>query len=216
MSSLIFSTDEKQILVATDTLAVSDDGKPFMFTSKAIYISHLRIIIAGTGCGGFSGEWVMHINNHMVVKGIQNLDYHTPKTLRELWEKYVNEYSLPSERTTTVYQFGFTEKTGKVISFAYRSTNDFCSERLPYGVGVKPECNVPEGNLFELIPIMMKEQRDIQDGQPKNERLYIGGEIHALYLSEDGCNSLKLGEFPDFRDQEKEIFRRFDANKNES
>ena len=52
MSSLIFATDEQQIVVATDTLAVTTEGEPFLFASKATHIPHLRIIIAGTGFGG--------------------------------------------------------------------------------------------------------------------------------------------------------------------
>ena len=56
MSSLIFYTDPEQVLVATDTLAVSSDGKPFIFTSKALYIPHLKTIIAGTGCSEFFNE----------------------------------------------------------------------------------------------------------------------------------------------------------------
>ncbi len=61
----------------------------------------------------------------MIVKGIMNLDYHTPEGLRKLWAGYKMEYSVPDEFTTTVYQFGISEETSNVASFAYRSTNDF-------------------------------------------------------------------------------------------
>ncbi|WP_407211604.1 MULTISPECIES: hypothetical protein [Enterobacter cloacae complex] len=54
MSSLIFYTDEAQALIVTDTLAVTDNGEPLSFVSKAGYIPQLRTIIAGTGAGGFS------------------------------------------------------------------------------------------------------------------------------------------------------------------
>ncbi|MCM7911060.1 hypothetical protein M8T17_25035, partial [Enterobacter hormaechei] len=56
MSSLIFYTDEAQALIVTDTLAVTDNGEPLSFVSKAGYIPQLRTIIAGTGAGGFSKE----------------------------------------------------------------------------------------------------------------------------------------------------------------
>jgi len=56
---------------------------------------------------------------------------------------------------------GFSEETGKMVSFAYRRTNDFVSEQLQYGTAVKPECSVIDGNLFETIPAMMQEQRKI-------------------------------------------------------
>ncbi|WP_274827307.1 hypothetical protein [Salmonella enterica] len=59
MSSLIFYTDEAQALIVTDTLAVTDNGEPLSFVSKAGYIPQLRTIIAGTGAGGFSNTWLL-------------------------------------------------------------------------------------------------------------------------------------------------------------
>lgn len=206
MSSLIFYTDKKQALVATDTLSVDLEGKPFAFVTKSAYVPHLRTIIAGTGAGGFANKWHLHVSTRMVLKGIRNLDYHTPKSLRELWLEYLKEMSIPIDITTTVYQFGISEETGEIVSFAYRSINNFVSEKLGYGTGVKPECSVPEGDLMALIPEMMKEQREIQNKEPKESRVYIGGEIFAFYLNADGCNCIKLGEFDEYKTQEEQIF----------
>lgn len=199
MSSLIFYTDESQVVVATDTLAVDSNGEPFMLTSKSTHIPHLNLVIAGTGCGGFSNEWAMHVNNRMVLSGIMNLDYHTPNSLLELWNKYKVDFLLPERMTTTVYHFGISEETNKIVSFAYRSTNEFRSEAIQYGTAVKPECTILEGNLIEIIPLMMQEQREIQESQPQENRIYIGGEINVMHLTEHACNTFKIGEFPDFR-----------------
>ncbi len=209
MSSLIFYTQPDAVVVATDTLAVSSDGSPFCFCTKAGYIPHLRTIIAGTGAGGFSSQWLLHASTRMVVRGICNLDFHTPKGLRELWDAYKKEYSLTDDSTTTVYQFGFSEESGEVVSFAYRSTNNFQSEPLQFGTGVKPACTVLEGNLLDIIPDMMVEQRKNEAEKPHGEKVYIGGEIIALVLTKDGCNHLKIGEFEDFSTDEKSVFENF-------
>lgn len=209
MSSLIFYTDKEQALIATDTLGVDSEGAPFLFTSKAIHIPHLKVVICGTGCGGFSNEWALHVNNRMVLGGILNLDYHTERYLSELWEKYKLEYKLPDDFSTTVYHFGFSEESGEIVGFAYRSANNFTSEQLQHGTGVKPECSVLDGNLFETIPLMMQEQREIQESLPKNERVYIGGEIFAIHLTSNGCSTQKLGEFPDYKDNLKSIFENY-------
>lgn len=201
MSSLIFATDETQIVVATDTLAVTPDGEPFLFASKATHIPHIRTIIAGTGFGGFANEWALVVSTRMIVKGIMNLDFHTPAGLREIWSRA----SVPDGITTTVYQFGISEEDDSVVSFAYRSINDFESEQLQHGIGVKPECTVPEGDLIKALPQMMAEQRQIQELQPKKSRLYIGGEIQVLYLTADGCHSFKAGKFADFEVHEQAI-----------
>ncbi|OCH38523.1 hypothetical protein [Aliivibrio fischeri] len=214
MSSLIFYTQPDAAVVATDTLAVSPDGSPFSFCTKAGYIPNLKTIIAGTGAGGFSSQWLLHASTRMVVRGIHNLDFHTPKRLRELWETYKKEYSLTDDSTTTVYQFGISEESGEVVSFAYRSTNNFQSEPLQFGTGVKPACTVLEGNLLDIIPDMMAEQRKNEAEKPHSERVYIGGEIIALILTKEGCNHIKIGEFEDFVADEKAVFENFNRMTN--
>jgi hypothetical protein len=209
VSSLIFYTDPDQALVVTDTLAVNPDGSPFVFTSKAHYIPHLRTIIAGTGVGGFSVDWFLRANSRMLLRGIENLDFHAPAALRDLWSSYIIEYSLTSGSTTTVYHFGFSEDSGEIAAFAYRSTNNFVSERLAYGTGVKPECSVPEGNLYEHLQTMMLEQRSIQAGIPASERIYIGGEAMAIHLTAEACTYSTLFAFPDFHDQSRMAFGAF-------
>lgn len=196
MSALIFYIDKEQILVATDTLAVNQDGKPQFFTSKSIYIPHLRTIICGTGLAGFSNEWALNVINNFVVQGIQNLDFHTPKALSELWDKQ----NISENLTTTVYHFGFSEENDDAIGFAYRSENNFISEKIGYGgTGVKPNCEIIEGNLFETIPLMMFEQRKNQESLPNNERVYIGGEIYSIHLTKKTCVTEKLSEFFDYK-----------------
>ncbi|VVY55029.1 Uncharacterised protein [Escherichia coli] len=93
MSSLIFYTDEAQALIVTDTLAVTDNGEPLSFVSKAGYIPQLRTIIAGTGAGGFSNTWLLEASTRMVVSGIQNLNYHTSACLRRLWKQYKHGFA---------------------------------------------------------------------------------------------------------------------------
>ena len=52
MSSLIFELNTDCINVATDTLATLPDGSPAVFSTKAMYLPHLRMIVAGTGVAG--------------------------------------------------------------------------------------------------------------------------------------------------------------------
>jgi len=210
MSSLIFYTDETQIVVATDSLAVDENGNPAFFCSKAVHIPHLKTVIAGTGASGFANEWALNVSTRMVLAGIHNLDYHTPEGLRNLWEEYKKRYSYPDNFTTTVYQFGISEESENVVSFAYRSVNNFVSEEVGYGTGVKPECSIQtNGSLNETIPLMMKEQREIQEKVPMQERVFIGGEIITFHLTENGCSTFKLGQFDDLNEQKETIFKNY-------
>ena len=213
MSSLIFYTDGSQALIATDTLAVNENGNPAFFCSKANHIPHLKMLIAGTGVAGFSNEWALQASTSMLVKGIHNLDYHTPEALRALWKEYKGKKSVSESFTTTVYQFGISEETEGVVGFAYRSTNNFMSEEIGYGTVVKPECDVLEGDLIESLPKMMKQQRLFQNSAPKNERVYIGGEIIAHHLTANGCNTFKVSEFDDFSEHLASMFKHHESNK---
>jgi hypothetical protein len=219
MSSLIFYTDETQVLVATDTLATSPDGEPLKFTTKAFIVPHLKLLIAGVGVGGFLGRWFIQINDMMIVRGIDNLDYHTPRVLASIWQGHKEEISIPERIMTTVYHFGISETTGLVHSFAYRSANDFRSERLePYGLRFKPECPVPDDySLPQDLRKMMDDQRTIQASKPKDERIYIGGEIEVHHLSESGFQVYTLDRFEDYARDETAIYDNFrDSNPHET
>jgi hypothetical protein len=211
MSSLIFKTEERQVFVATDTLAVAPGGRALMFTTKALIVPHLRMLMAGTGTGGFLDRWFVNVNSGKVVIGIENLDYHTPKSLSDLWQKFKEEKDeFPEDQTTTVYHFGFSEETGVIRAFAYRSTNGFVSEPLGYGIAMKPECSIPQNlQLPGDIKSMMDEQREIQRALPENQRVYIGGEIQIHHLMEAGFNVYTLDRFDDFAADAVTMFNAF-------
>lgn len=217
MSSLIFSTDENEAVVATDSLAVSNEGKPFGFSSKAFFIPHLRTVVAGTGGKGFLDRWLVCLNG-MVVRGIDHLNYHASRNLPSVWLGYKNELTvpIPENFTTTIYHFGFSEVTGLIHSYAYRSTSDFQSDPIAYGTYMKPACSVPDPFQFPRdIKTMMDEQRAIQSSQPKEQKLYIGGEIHIHHLQREGCAVYTLDRFDDYESDEKAIYENFAAMKNE-
>lgn len=210
MSSLIFHTDRSQAFVATDTLATSNDGEPFMFTTKAFVIPHLRLIICGTGAGGFLGKWFIQVNDRMILRGIDNLDYHAPKSLSALWRGYKEESSPPDSLTATVYHFGFSEEDSLIHSYVYRSTNDFKSETLPDGIAVKPKCTIPDSDQRPIgIKKIMEEQRTTEASKPKDARVYIGGKIQIHHLTEFGFNIYTLDQFDDYESTEQAIFEKY-------
>ncbi|CAM4141111.1 hypothetical protein [Aeromonas bestiarum] len=218
MSSLIFYSDAEQALIATDTLAVKPEGEPLLFCSKAIHLPHLNIVIAGTGQGGFSTRWAMHVNDRMVINGINNLDFHTPQGLRDLWGNYCDEFKITGYATTTVYQFGYCQETDKMVAIAYRSKNNFESEPRPYGLAAKPDCKFPSGDYATpaVFVDMMNEQREIQSNAAKNKRIYIGGRINVLHVTKNGCHSYNLYEFPDYKEHENKLLTNYASERQSS
>ncbi len=181
-----------------------------MFTTKAFIVPHLNMIMAGTGMGGFLGRWFIVVNDRMVLKDIDNLDHHAPKGLPSLWQSYVKEFSLPDILTTTVYHFGFSAETGLIHSYAYRSANNFVSDRLQYGLAVKPECQLPANcQLPSAVKSLMEQQRVIQEARPKDERIYIGGKIIVHHLTQTGFQVYVLDQFADHDTHEQAIHQNF-------
>ena len=104
-------------------------------------------------------------------------------------------------------------RSGQDVTFACKSTNNFTSEEIGYGTAVKPECDVLEGNLIELIPKMMEQNRSIQGSFPESARIHIAGENIAFHLTHSGCNTLIISEFDDFSEQQIDfIFANYDRN----
>jgi len=195
-------------MVATDTLATSHEGKPTFFTSKVLILPHLKMLVAGTGIAGFVDKWFVGINAS-AIQGIDHLDEHAARYLAAMWGTYKSEVTISQNFTTTVYHFGFSERTNLIHSYAYRSENDFRSERLAYGVAVKPECKVPDFyNFPQDMRTMMEEQRQTQQARPKDKRVYIGGEILIHHLTSDGFNVYPLGCFDDFEADKSSIFKK--------
>ena len=197
-----------------DTLCCSYDGSPSHHTTKFTYVPHIRTIIAGTGLGNFSTEWALPIVGAALTLGIEHLDEFASEQLSLLWAERKQKDRLPPELTTTVYHFGISETTGKVVNIAYRSEDDFVSEKLSYGLAVKPYCEPPVGDydFYEMVPGLMDKQRIFQEERPMGERLYIGGEILACYLNADYFKSWSLGKFSDFDTQTKKMFSNFEEN----
>lgn len=199
LSSLIFHTESNQALIATDTLAVQPSGTPAFFTSKAFLVPHLRFVIAGTGLAGFATRWFVRVNDQMLVRGIDNLDFHTSSELRNLWKVYSEEVSNTINMTSTIYHIGFSEEDDLVRTYVYRSEKEFESEVLDYGLAVKPRCTVPEQySLPNDLISMMDEQRTIQESEPEEQRIYIGGEIVAIHLTLAGATVSHISRFSDY------------------
>ena len=110
---------------------------------------------------------------------------------------------------TTIYHFGISEVTGEVAAFAYRSTNNFQSERLSHGLKCKPESAYEMGDdLRGGLIEMMKSQRELQSAKPRDERVYIGGDVQLLHLDAHGITCRRIHRFDDFLEQEVQMYGR--------
>ena len=209
MSALIFNISPQHAFVATDTLATTPDGVPQFYTSKAYYVPHLRMIIAGTGYGALISRWFHEVNTAMLVDGVEELSKYAPEVLSRLWREFVAE-NPEQTGSTTIYQFGVSEKTGEIVAFVNRSGSEFKSEAFPSsGTAYKPSTGARDIEFsVDAIPEIMEAMRDGQAGKvDPAERIHIGGEIVLFGLTEDGFMSQIIHRFKD-ADMHSRVMRR--------
>jgi hypothetical protein len=215
MTSLLYYYEPQVVFIAMDTLAVSADTmKPYLYISKFYVLPHLAGIMCGTGSGPFALEWFTKINGSMIAIDIPHLDEFTTDQLRILATKH----HINQDLTVTIYQFGYSEVEQCFKGYAYRSTNNFTSESLPYNaIGIKP--GVPfdfSGNLRvpDDFVKLMKDQRRAEESKPIHQRVYIGGEMHVVHMTPSGT-TISLGHrFPDYDSMYFQMCEKFQSPNN--
>ena len=191
MTVLNFILQEESVLLVTDTLV--SNGKtwePNLFTTKVFAVPHWDGLICGTGVMSFLTAWYNYVNTTVLATDLRHLNEHVPEALRTL---YANSPDiLHQDYTSTVYHFGFDPYSNNFCGFAYRSTNNFESEVLPFGIGLKP---APKGEPIEInqFPADLIHQAIVQKHEDENDdcnqRVGIGGELISYSLQKVNTDS---------------------------
>jgi hypothetical protein len=194
MTILNFALLEDAVYVMTDTLVTTDGTDPCFFTTKVHVVPHLNGLVAGTGALGFILAWSRHLLGGLLSVDIAHADEFVPGILRGLRNTMPEEFE--GERTATIYHFGYDEADRRFVGFAYRSTDDFESEPLAYGVGTKPAFVIEmQGNLGwpdDFIDIC-EAQKLADEATPPGARVGVGG-----YLVSYEMNVERMAEGEDF------------------
>lgn len=194
MTAAIFSINPDQIVLAMDTLAMAGETKtPYFFTTKFYPLPHLYGAMFATGVGDLATQWFVKLERFLA-HDIHQLDEYVTPALQRLGV----EFGLNSNQTTTVYHLGFSENEQRYVGFAYRSTNDFKSERLPYGLATKPPVHGATATNYADFIGIMEEQRAADNTLPPDERVFIGGEIHVLDLHSKTMTIQTIHRFDDY------------------
>lgn len=191
MTALDFILKPEQILIAMDSLAIDEQTKkPAKFTSKIFYIPHLHGAICGTGDFDVILDWHAFIMKNVIAHTIRLLDKIAPAELSRIHK------GLERNTTATIYHFGYIEQEKIFEGYVYRSTNQYQSEKLSIGIGIKPygeevQQSIESHSKFssedDLIIRIMNEQRRLDNKATIDERVGIGGEVHVLQLNASGA-----------------------------
>lgn len=183
MTAFVFALMPEQVCIAMDTLEIgAGDRMPLSFQRKFLSVPESDLVVAGTGHAKFITGWFRYLQANLHGASIDDLSTEAPNIFRAL----VSAEGGLNGLTATIYHFGYSPREQRYVGYAYRSGNDFCSDRLPYGLGFKPlVMAMPCDDICFpdfLIDIILEQQR--QDYLlPIDERVGIGGDIEFVVMS---------------------------------
>lgn len=199
MTAINFMFDADTVVIAMDTLSISEDRTPFKFVSKIFPLPHLRSVMCGTGNLDLILEWYTTIQKNVISYDIDIFSQLTSATLKKLNAKH------PPEATTTIYQFGYSHKQKSFRGFVYRSTNEFASEEYEYCTAHKPQVDFDffreaENHGLDEAFIKLITLQKLED-DASIDRVGIGGEIHKFIMTRDSYHLDTIHRFPDHEEQ---------------
>lgn len=205
MTALVFALQADQVCVAMDTLVTrADDRMPLAFQRKFLSIPDSDLLVAGTGHAGFVTGWFGHVQILARLGDVDDIGSIAQGVLKASADAVGGLGPI----TTTIYHFGYSRAEGKYVGYAYRSSTDFRSERLPYGLGFKPQVPVPatENTQFPefMIDIVIRQQEHDRS-QPIQHQLGIGGEIEFVVLSDRATRIDTVHRFISYESERKYI-----------
>ena len=213
MTALLYLLEKNKVCIAMDSLSIDGQTKePFKFVTKIFLLPHLKGVICGTGSLDIILDWHFYIQKNVLATDILFLDEIATEKLCEISENCDSNCDL----ATTVYHFGYNERSSEFIGFAYRGANSFESEELIYGIGIKPfDGKLEKIDLEELqqkgLPVgfieLMQKQKEYDDNLPKSKKIGIGGEIHFLYLDKNQTLLAVCHRFDDYNEALQKMFQ---------
>lgn len=195
MTAFVFNLAPQQVLIAMDTLAITGESKePFFYTTKFYPLPHLQGVMFATGIGDLATKWFVRLERY-VARDIKHLDEFVQPGLQELGR----EFGLSATNTTTVYHVGWSELEQRYVAFAYRSTNNFASEPLDYGLRTKPGLPGAVVNQFPQDFIKIIDELRVKDNAlPIKDRVVIGGEVQTLLMQDKAMTITTSHRFEDY------------------
>lgn len=194
MTLLNWELTPDYVLILSDTLSLDwDDKRARSFTTKVYPMPHIGAVVTGTGLAPFVTQFFISINGDMVIRDICHLAEFAPAYLQRLWVETTRE--LSEEATVTLYTFGIAEEGGQFTGYAYRSTNGFRAEQIPYAMAMKPATSTEDlqtvNSLESFVALTRKQQA--QDRElPHEKRVGIGGDLWMYFLSKSETGSVTI------------------------
>jgi len=209
MSILNFFHSERATLILSDSLASEGAGIPFLFVTKVHPLPHLNTLVCGTGSLNTVMNWLNFIQLNVIASDINDLNEVSPENIKRIYQ----ETTGTNGPFTTIYQFGYSEKTNKNHGYCYRSTNGFVGESVQEGFGVKPGDGIDVESIVRsrsddinaaFKQICLKQQ-EVDMAKTGSDRLGVGGSVYMYSLKGKMISIEHSFDFPNKGSDEQQI-----------
>lgn len=164
------------------------------------FLPSAHVLVCITGVGQLLPCWADALADTPDIEGIEQA---CELATRELPAIY-SSLSPPAELTSTVYQFGFSARAGRVIGFEHKSAFDFAGKPLAEGLHAYPPdaldslvASTPSdrwGHCSFYIRLF-DEMRRLDQAGPTDVRVGVGGHLELAHLTREGCTSDVVHQF---------------------
>ena len=146
-------------------------------------------------------RWTVALDEQILSLDIEMLNEYAPEVISRIWKDLGEEHDLRG-RTSTIYHFGLSERTGQYVGFAYRSAHGFVPDPIPHGFGVKRPwpswTDSPRPRTCRTGFALVMAVRAEQDALALEDRIFVGGALTLTMLG-DGVNvTSEIHRFDDF------------------
>ncbi|TCJ23549.1 hypothetical protein E0W80_10430 [Microbacterium sp. PI-1] len=206
MSLLMFICLDDAVQVITDTLVSDGETRePVMYHHKVRAFPQLDMLAVVTGFANFGDHWFTRLGQIPGLRDIEDVNRVAGAELPEIYQQWQDYYAPKDIGTSTVYLFGFTAESEKIVRYVYRSPKGFDSERSE-GIcdfAVKPppqqfELVAPEDDQA-IIDLAVK-LRDENDNGRTDGPVAIGGDLYRTFMMRGQTVTERMHRWPDHSD----------------
>ena len=131
------------VIVLTDTLLVTAEGKAAAFVQKVHSLAHLDALVSGRGDAALISDWVAMASQRLLARDFDMLSELAPALIRKIHGRLPVDRTAAWPGTTTIFMWGWSNRAERFTGYRYKSKQDFERQPLePIGIapGFEDEC----------------------------------------------------------------------------
>lgn len=208
MTAVNWSLSADGVVVLTDSLLVTSEGKAAGFVQKVHSLAHLDALVSGRGDGALICDWVTMASQRLLARDFDMLSELAPALIRKIHAGLPVDVTAAWPGTTTIFMWGWSNTAQRFTGYRYKSKDNF--ERTPLEpIGIAPgfedDCEPIKATLRSdqvargLFDALRQQHLEAR----RKEEKAVGGDAMMTTLTRAAAGPvvaecLRLFRFPDY------------------